>query len=70
MNDLTIGQLANRAGVGVETVRFYERCGLMPEPPRSAAGYRQYGPEAVTRLAFIGRAKALELMADHKGAED
>lgn len=56
---LTVSQLAAAANVGLETVRFYERRGLMPDPPRSAAGYRQYGPEAVARLAFIGRAKAL-----------
>lgn len=56
---LTVSQLAAAANVGLETVRFYERRGLMPKPSRSAAGYRQYGPEAVTRLALIGRAKAL-----------
>jgi MerR family copper efflux transcriptional regulator len=56
---LTIGQLARRAGVGIETVRFYERQGLLPKPPRTPSGYRQYSPEALGRLAFIGRAKGL-----------
>jgi len=56
---LTIGQLARRAGVGIETVRFYERQGLLPKPPRTPSGYRQYSTDALGRLAFIGRAKAL-----------
>lgn len=56
---LTIGQLAERAGVGVETVRFYERKGLLDEPARRASGYRQYGEDVVARLRFIRRAKEL-----------
>ena len=56
---LTIGKLARSAGVGVETVRFYERKGLLPEPPRSLSGYRQYPPDTVERLLFIRRAKEL-----------
>lgn len=59
MPSLTIGQVAKQAGVGIETVRFYERQGLLDEPPRRASGYRQYTPEAVTRLQFIKRAKEL-----------
>jgi Hg(II)-responsive transcriptional regulator len=59
MKPLTIGQLARRAGVGVETVRFYERQGLLEEPARRSSGYRQYGEEVVRRLQFIKRAKAL-----------
>jgi MerR family transcriptional regulator, copper efflux regulator len=55
----TIGEVANRAGVGVETVRFYERKGLLAEPPRLASGYRQYSPDAVRRILFIHRAQAL-----------
>ncbi len=55
----TIGQLARRAGVGVETVRFYERQGLLAPPPRGTSGYRQYPEDAVARLHFIRRAKAL-----------
>jgi MerR family mercuric resistance operon transcriptional regulator len=59
MTRLTIGQVATRAEVGVETVRFYERQGLVPEPPRSASGYRQYPEETIARLRFIQRAKEL-----------
>jgi Hg(II)-responsive transcriptional regulator len=59
MKPLTIGQVARRAGVGVETVRFYERGGLIDEPARRASGYRQNIEEAVRRLQFIKRAKAL-----------
>ena len=59
MASLTIGQLAQRAGVGVETIRFYEREGLIAEPPRRPSGYRDYAPEAVTRIVFIRRAKNL-----------
>jgi MerR family transcriptional regulator, copper efflux regulator len=56
---LSIGQVAKRAGVGVETVRFYERQGLLAEPDRRASGYRQYGGEAVSVLRVIRRAKDL-----------
>ena len=59
MNDLTIGQLAKRAGVNVETVRYYERRGLLPQPPRRASGYRQYSPEDLAYLQFIRRAQTL-----------
>jgi len=56
---LSIGQVARRVGVGVETVRYYERRGLLQEPQRRQSGYRQYGEEAVSRLQFIRRAKDL-----------
>jgi len=59
MRSFTIGEVARRAGVGVETVRFYERRGLLAEPSRRQSGYRQYTDEAVRRLHFIKRAKAL-----------
>src|SRR5215472_6587503 len=59
MEILSIGQVARRAGVGVETVRFYEREGLLSEPPRRASGYRQYSEQVVTRLHFIKRAQKL-----------
>ena len=59
MGPLTIGQLAQRAGVGIETVRFYEREGLIPEPPRRPSGYRDFPVETVTRILFIRRAKDL-----------
>lgn len=56
---LSIGQLAKRAGVGVETVRYYEREGLLAEPQRRQSGYRQYQSDTVDRLLFIRRAKEL-----------
>ncbi len=56
---LTIGQLARHIGIGVETVRYYERRGLIDEPPRRASGYRSYSPGTISRLRFIRRAKAL-----------
>jgi MerR family transcriptional regulator, copper efflux regulator len=56
---MNIGQLARRAGVPIDTVRYYERQRLIPEPTRSANGYRQYGDEDVMRLSFIRRAKTL-----------
>lgn len=59
MTTRTIGELADAAGVGLDTVRFYERRGLLPAPPRTAAGYRQYEDDALDRLRFILRAKEL-----------
>ncbi len=59
MKVLTIGKLARLAGVGIETIRFYERIGLIEKPPRSEGGYRLYPEEAVSRLRFIRRAKEL-----------
>src|SRR5215472_15812414 len=59
MDILSIGQVARRAEVGVETVRFYEREGLLEEPPRRASGYRPYSEELVNRLRFIKRAQQL-----------
>ena len=59
METLTIGQVAKRAGVGVETIRFYEREGLIPEPQRRRSGYRQYPAKAVSRVLFIRHAKEL-----------
>lgn len=56
---LSIGRLGARTGTGVETIRYYERIGLLPEPPRTAGNYRAYGEEHVRRLAFVRRARAL-----------
>ncbi len=56
---LTIGQVAKRSGIGIETVRFYERKGLVEEPPRTDSGYRQYPEDVVARIRFIRRAKEL-----------
>lgn len=59
MKALTIGKVANRAGIGIETVRFYEREGLIADPPRSESGYRHYPEDTVARLRFIRKAKEL-----------
>src|SRR5205085_4323513 len=59
MEIFSIGQVARRACVGVETVRFYEREGLLEEPARRASGYRQYSEEAVKQICFIKRAQQL-----------
>jgi MerR family mercuric resistance operon transcriptional regulator len=56
---MTIGQLADAASVNIQTVRYYERRGLVPEPARTPAGYRQYSEDAVARIRFIRRAKEL-----------
>lgn len=56
---VSIGELSRLSGVGRETIRFYERKGLLKEPVRSASGYRLYSKEASQRLIFIKRAKAL-----------
>lgn len=59
MSTYTIGKLAAGAGVHVETIRYYERRGLLDRPPRTASGYRQYPPDTLWRLQFIGRGKQL-----------
>ena len=59
MNPLTIGHLAREAGVNLETVRYYERQGLLAKPPRSASGYRLFPSDAARRLRFIRRAQEL-----------
>jgi MerR family mercuric resistance operon transcriptional regulator len=59
MTDLTSGQLAEGAGVGIETIRYYERKGLLPPPARSRSGYRRFPAEAVDRLRFIRQAQYL-----------
>ncbi len=56
---LKIGEVANRAGVNLQTIRYYEREGLLPEPPRLASGYRMFPEDAVRRVRFIKRAQEL-----------
>ena len=56
---LTIGRLAREVGINLETVRYYERRGLLPKPPRTASGYRLFPAEAARRLRFIRRAQEL-----------
>lgn len=59
MQPLSIGKLAKSAKVAIDTIRYYEKSGLLPKAPRLASGYRQYGPGDLRRLAFIRRAKEL-----------
>ncbi len=59
MKYLTIGQLANKAGVNIDTIRYYEKQGLIPKPSRRESGYRQYSEDSVKRILFIKRAKEL-----------
>ena len=60
MSSMTIGKLAREAGVGVETVRFYERRGLVEQPPKPEnSGFRHYPREAVERIRFIRRAQEI-----------
>ena len=59
MNSIGIGALARRAGVRIDTVRYYERSGLLAPRTRLASGYRRYGPPELSRLRFIRRAQAL-----------
>jgi MerR family copper efflux transcriptional regulator len=58
---MRIGVLAAKAGFTTKTIRFYEQAGLLPEPARTPAGYRDYTPEAANRLAFIRDAQAAGL---------
>lgn len=61
---LTIGTVAKRAGVPIDTIRYYEREGLLPQPLRRASGYRSYNETAISRLRFIRRAKDLGFTLD------
>ncbi|MDX5373562.1 MAG: MerR family DNA-binding protein [Pseudomonadaceae bacterium] len=61
---ITIGVLARDSGVNLETIRFYERSGLLPAPQRSPAGYRHYQPQDVRRLRFIRRGRELGFSLD------
>ena len=60
----TIGRLAKQAGVGIDTVRFYERRGLLPSPQRTASGYRLYEEDSINRIRFVRRAKELGFTLD------
>lgn len=58
-SDLKRSELAARTGCNIETIRYYESVGLMPDPPRSPAGHRRYGAAHVKRLGFVMRAREL-----------
>jgi len=59
VEEFTTGELAKKAGVNIETIRYYERRGLIPEPLRSASGYRQYPADTLKRIWFIKNAQSL-----------
>lgn len=59
METIRIGRLAELSGVSIDTVRYYEREGLLPKPSRRASGYREYRASDVERLRFVRRAKEL-----------
>ncbi len=56
---LTIGKLSRQTGVNIETIRYYEKAGLMPNPPRSEGGHRLYRHDHLRRLTFIRRCREL-----------
>lgn len=62
---LTIGELGKATGTKVETIRYYERIGLLPKPPRTDGNYRAYGKSELGRLSFIRRARDLGFPLDH-----
>lgn len=59
MEGLTTARVAREGGVNVETIRYYERHGLLPKPPRTPSGYRVFSGDTVRRLRFIRRAQEL-----------
>jgi MerR family mercuric resistance operon transcriptional regulator len=67
MESLTISQFASAARVHIETVRYYQRRGLLPMPPRPERGIRRYGPKDVARLQFIRRAQAMGFSLEEVG---
>ncbi len=56
---MTIGQVAKAVGIGIETIRFYEREGIIAKPARRESGYRAFSPDVVTQLHFLKRAQEL-----------
>lgn len=65
--ELTIGKLADAAGVNIETIRYYQRRGLLDEPTKPLGGHRRYAPEQAKRVRFIKRAQALGFTLDEVG---
>ena len=68
MNGMTIGELARVTGTNPETIRYYERIGLLPAPARTASNYRSYGAADLGRLSFIRRARALGFSTEQVSA--
>lgn len=66
--ELTIGRLADEAGVNVETIRYYQRRGLMAEPDKPMGGQRRYSADAIKRVRFIKRAQVLGFTLDEVGS--
>lgn len=67
-NEFTIGALSKHTGVKIETIRYYEKSGIMPNPPRSSGGFRMYREAHLNRLTFIRRCRQLGFsMADIEG---
>lgn len=66
-SSLTIGKLAAAAGVNLETIRYYQRRGLLETPTRPPGGQRRYGPDQAARVRFIKRAQALGFTLDEVG---
>lgn len=62
--ELSIGQLSRRAGVHIETIRYYEKIGLLPAPPRTEGGHRLYAGDHRKRLSFIRRSRELGFTLD------
>ncbi len=60
------GELARRTGCHLETIRYYERAGIMPKPPRTAGGHRVYADEHAARLTFVLRGRELGFPARHR----
>ena len=74
--DLSIGDVARRCGVSIEAIRYYEKEGLVPKPPRTSSGRRAYSPEHLQTISFVRRARDMgfslrdtrELLASRDGA--
>jgi MerR family mercuric resistance operon transcriptional regulator len=64
MDALSIGKLSKLSGVNIETIRYYEKIGVMPAPGRSASGYRIYGADHLKRLSFVRRSRQLGFSLD------
>lgn len=67
LSELTIGKLAKIANVNIETIRYYQRRGLLDEPPKPLGGHRRYSPEQAKRVSFIKRAQALGFTLEEIG---